>query len=142
MYISNANEPPGSEKLEIIFQNSESGIEFGSVSAARRTGMRQTVMTKHTARIRTRIASHLVSNRVATIVAWPGWRAKRRTCYPQAVTITKTAIAALAAVYFTAPPSLQAQKRAPQTHRLEATPSSIAYGYYWSEAKPALRIAS
>lgn len=32
--------------------------------------------------------------------------------------------------------------RAPATHRLEATPSTIAYGYYWSEAPPALRIAS
>src|SRR6516162_7320610 len=31
---------------------------------------------------------------------------------------------------------------APKIHRLEATPSTIAYGYYWSEAKPALRIAS
>src|SRR3954465_5322043 len=30
----------------------------------------------------------------------------------------------------------------PRTHRLEATPSTIAYGYYWSEAAPALRIAS
>ena len=30
----------------------------------------------------------------------------------------------------------------PQTHRLEATPATVAYGYYWSEAKPALRIAS
>src|SRR3954452_10569866 len=29
-----------------------------------------------------------------------------------------------------------------QTHRLDATPSTVAYGYYWSEAKPALRIAS
>src|SRR4029077_17414132 len=29
-----------------------------------------------------------------------------------------------------------------KTHRLEATPDTIAYGYYWSEAKPALRIAS
>ena len=27
-------------------------------------------------------------------------------------------------------------------HRLEATPSTVAYGYYWSAAKPALRIAS
>jgi acetamidase/formamidase len=31
---------------------------------------------------------------------------------------------------------------APAVHRLEATPSTVAYGYYWSEAKPALRIAS
>src|SRR5947209_19054763 len=32
--------------------------------------------------------------------------------------------------------------QAPKTHRLEATPSTVAYGYYWSDAKPALRIAS
>jgi acetamidase/formamidase len=31
---------------------------------------------------------------------------------------------------------------AAQTHRLEATPATIAYGYYWSQAKPALRIPS
>jgi acetamidase/formamidase len=31
---------------------------------------------------------------------------------------------------------------APQTHRLEATPSTVAYGYYWSEATPVLRIGS
>jgi acetamidase/formamidase len=30
----------------------------------------------------------------------------------------------------------------PTTHRLEATPSTVAYGYYWSEAVPVLRIAS
>lgn len=30
----------------------------------------------------------------------------------------------------------------PKTHRLEATPETVAYGYYWSEAKPVLRIAS
>ena len=35
-----------------------------------------------------------------------------------------------------------AQSRTPVTHRLEATPETVAYGYYWSEAKPALRIAS
>src|SRR5688572_6411705 len=32
--------------------------------------------------------------------------------------------------------------QAPRTHRLEATPETVAYGYYWSEAKPVLRIAS
>src|SRR5688572_20294572 len=42
----------------------------------------------------------------------------------------------------------QAPTQAPQapakttTHRLEATPETVAYGYYWSEAKPVLRIAS
>ena len=32
--------------------------------------------------------------------------------------------------------------RSPQVHRLEATAATIVYGYYWSEAPPALRIAS
>jgi acetamidase/formamidase len=32
--------------------------------------------------------------------------------------------------------------QSPKTHRLEATPDTVAYGYYWSEARPALRIAS
>lgn len=34
------------------------------------------------------------------------------------------------------------QTPTPRTHRLEATPETVAYGYYWSEAKPVLRIAS
>ncbi len=38
--------------------------------------------------------------------------------------------------------SAAGQAPAPKTHRLEATPETVAYGYYWSEAKPALRIAS
>ena len=38
--------------------------------------------------------------------------------------------------------SLHAQATTGRTHRLEATPSTVAYGYYWSEARPALRIAS
>jgi acetamidase/formamidase len=32
--------------------------------------------------------------------------------------------------------------QSPRTHRLLATPTTVAYGYYWAEAKPALRIAS
>jgi acetamidase/formamidase len=32
--------------------------------------------------------------------------------------------------------------RAQRIHRLEATPATVAYGYYWSEARPALRIRS
>jgi acetamidase/formamidase len=35
-----------------------------------------------------------------------------------------------------------AAQGAPKTHRLEATPATVAYGYYWSQAAPALRIAS
>ena len=38
--------------------------------------------------------------------------------------------------------SVAGQTPAPKTHRLEATPATVAYGYYWSEAKPVLRIAS
>src|SRR5499427_4169913 len=38
--------------------------------------------------------------------------------------------------------ALGAGAQSPRTHRLEATPSTVAYGYYWAEAKPALRIAS
>lgn len=38
--------------------------------------------------------------------------------------------------------ALAGQTARSKTHRLEATPSTVAYGYYWAEAKPALRIAS
>jgi acetamidase/formamidase len=35
-----------------------------------------------------------------------------------------------------------ADARPPKVHRLEATPTTVAYGYYWSQAAPVLRIAS
>ena len=35
-----------------------------------------------------------------------------------------------------------ASKTLHKIHRLEATPATVAYGYYWSEAPPVLRIAS
>jgi acetamidase/formamidase len=38
--------------------------------------------------------------------------------------------------------TLSAQAGAARTHRLEATPKTVAYGYYWSAAEPVLRIAS
>ena len=38
--------------------------------------------------------------------------------------------------------ALIAAASAPTTHRLEVTPSTVAYGYYWADAKPVLRIAS
>ncbi len=37
---------------------------------------------------------------------------------------------------------LAAYGQPPHTHRLEATPATVVYGYYWSEAAPVLRIAS
>src|ERR1043166_3217830 len=58
---------------------------------------------------------------------------------PQCDAMTKRAALILAVVAAYAA-SLVAQS--PKTHRLEATPDTVAYGYYWSEAKPALRIAS
>src|SRR5882762_6501397 len=36
----------------------------------------------------------------------------------------------------------QALAHPPKTYRLEATPATVAYGYYWSDAPPVLRIAS
>ncbi len=46
--------------------------------------------------------------------------------------------APLAATLAAAP--LAAQR--PQVHVLEPTPTTVAYGYYWSQARPALRIRS
>src|SRR5439155_10216935 len=53
--------------------------------------------------------------------------------------MSRHAAASLAALALA---SFGAGAQTPKTHRLEATPSTVAYGYYWSEAKPALRIAS
>ena len=38
--------------------------------------------------------------------------------------------------------SLAGQTAVPRTHRLEASAATVAYGYYWAEAKPVLRLAS
>jgi acetamidase/formamidase len=38
--------------------------------------------------------------------------------------------------------SADLRAQAPRTHRLEATPSTVAYGHYWSETKPVLTINS
>jgi acetamidase/formamidase len=35
-----------------------------------------------------------------------------------------------------------ASLRAQKVHHLPATPTTVAYGYYWSEAKPAIRVSS
>jgi len=54
--------------------------------------------------------------------------------------VRRTVLATATCVLLTA--LAGAQGPAPTTHRLTATPSTVAYGYYWSEAKPVLRIAS
>jgi acetamidase/formamidase len=46
----------------------------------------------------------------------------------------------LALLALVAPAALVGQT--PRTHKLPATPETVAYGYYWSEKAPALRIAS
>ncbi len=53
----------------------------------------------------------------------------------------KSTPSALAFMLAIAAAVVSAQTR-PKTHRLEATPATVAYGYYWSDAKPVLRIAS
>src|SRR5580765_4904978 len=54
------------------------------------------------------------------------------------MTLTRT----IAAILILTVATLSAQHSKPTTHRLEAAPETVAYGYYWSEAKPVLRIAS
>ena len=39
-------------------------------------------------------------------------------------------------------PRPSAGQGTPTVHKLPATPSTVAYGYYWSEAKPAIRVKS
>src|SRR5580700_5182179 len=50
--------------------------------------------------------------------------------------------AAAFAVGLSAPQTPAIKLPASRIHRLEATPATVAYGYYWAEAPPALRIAS
>ena len=47
-----------------------------------------------------------------------------------------------AAAFVTLSLAASGQSPEPKVHRLEATPDTVAYGYYWSEAKPVLRVAS
>jgi acetamidase/formamidase len=47
---------------------------------------------------------------------------------------------AFALVTLALPRAATSQK--PTVHRLEATPATVAYGYYWWEAKPAVRVKS
>lgn len=54
--------------------------------------------------------------------------------------IRHSILAAVACVVLTSLVAAQAQTA--RTHRLLATPETVAYGYYWAEAKPVLRIAS
>jgi acetamidase/formamidase len=56
-------------------------------------------------------------------------------CAPPALVIGLTALVLI-------PLSVGAQARQPRVHRLPATPQTVAYGYYWSQAKPVLTIAS
>jgi acetamidase/formamidase len=59
-----------------------------------------------------------------------------------ALTASALAVGMLGAAGALASAALAAAPGTPRTHRLEATPATVAYGYYWSEAAPVLRIAS
>jgi len=48
----------------------------------------------------------------------------------------------LAASLLALPIAACAHSQSPRVHQLAATPTTVAYGYYWSEAKPALRVRS
>jgi acetamidase/formamidase len=48
----------------------------------------------------------------------------------------------VAGAWFALGTALSAYAQHATTHRLEASPSSVAYGYYWADAKPVLRIGS
>jgi acetamidase/formamidase len=54
--------------------------------------------------------------------------------------MNKTILAFLSLLSFAA--ATQALAHPPKTHRLEATPATVAYGYYWADAPPVLRIDS
>jgi len=63
-----------------------------------------------------------------------------RTFFSRIVVMFRISIAA-AAVFIALAGFLTGQT-VPRTHRLEATPATVAYGYYWADAQPVLRIAS
>ena len=52
------------------------------------------------------------------------------------------ALIALAACLAFGSAALSGQVRSPKVRRLEATPATVAYGYYWAGATPVLRVAS
>jgi acetamidase/formamidase len=54
---------------------------------------------------------------------------------PAAILLIAGALITAATAAFAAGPS-------PKVHRLEATPTTVAYGYYWADAAPVLRIDS
>jgi len=59
-----------------------------------------------------------------------------------ALTASLLAVGMLGAAGARTSAALAAAPGTPRTHRLEATAATVAYGYYWSEAAPVLRIAS
>jgi acetamidase/formamidase len=72
----------------------------------------------------------------------PAWTTSRRkACDSVAVMKAATSLLIACAVAAAAGSALAAG-HTPKTHRLEATPATIAYGYYWAEAVPVLRIES
>ena len=74
--------------------------------------------------------------------AWEGEAGRGVVAYGAMRTHAAVAASMVCFTGLTAAVATPLHAQGPKTHRLEATPSTVAYGYYWSEAKPALRIAS
>ena len=82
---------------------------------------------------------------VSAINHQPSAISHHRVCGSVCLAMRKYAavIASCAGLFvYAATPAGQPRAQGARTHRLEATPNTVAYGYYWSEAKPVLRIAS
>lgn len=55
----------------------------------------------------------------------------------------RISVSVVAALVILAPAvAAQSPKTQPKTHRLEASPATVAYGHYWAESKPVLTINS
>ena len=67
---------------------------------------------------------------------------KSPTSVARMMTFRSSNAALVAALVLTAIAAITTPVAAQKTHRLPATPQTVAYGYYWSESKPVLTIAS
>src|SRR5262245_54762514 len=62
--------------------------------------------------------------------------ANRRTASQGVIMVRRSILAVVACGTLTA--FLRAQAPTPRVHRLVASPSTVAYGYYWADARPVL----
>ncbi len=65
---------------------------------------------------------------------------KQQSLHSSATSVSSVVRLSLLLLLTTRVTAIDAQT--PTVHQLPATPTTVAYGYYWSEAKPALRVKS